>query len=171
VRRQIFRILAGLTAFVLAILFGDPAAAEEVQWNRIACLSGAIDRAEVDPRGETLTLTAHLDCADPSGEALYGFASYASTGSGGYMNWFGRAGYAADSTSHFAATRQLRSAGLLVCVVTDYTVWIDCVRVVHTSRGAPPRVYHLAPDELAKLPPFIVIGYGVGSSPACGSCW
>jgi hypothetical protein len=171
VRRQILRILAGLTAFVV-VSAGDPTGAEEVRWKRIACLSGAIDRAEVDARGGTLTLEARLDCADPSGEAQYGFASYSDGEKGfGYMNWFGRAGYALGFTTTFADARPLRSPDLAIRVVTDYTARIGCVGVTRTSSGASFTVHHLVPDEVTKLPPFIVVGCGVGRSPACGSCW
>jgi len=150
VKRRILRILAASDALSVVTSTGGTAASavEEVVWDRIACSSGAIDRADVAPNSTMVTLAIHLDCADPSGAARYGFATY---------------------SHHLSDDGHMNKS--VVCLVTDYTVRVGCVRLERGLQGREPGFSYLKPEELAQMPPFVVIGYGVTGSPACGSCW
>lgn len=170
-RRAVARVAAAAAAALLLAATPGPASAGSEEWQRIPCASGAIDEATVSPDGTYLTLEWHLDCvATPDvpratyGHGLYGDKDLAIAPGQGMR------GYAKTAPTLHWGTARLPGDDVAICVVTDYDVRVDCVRMARDARGqvvAQP----LPTDDPMVDRPVRYIPFEQGGGGTCGGCW
>ncbi|MDW5326657.1 hypothetical protein [Plantactinospora sp. KLBMP9567] len=169
------RLVAALVAAVLASLTAGPAMAAEPVWERIDCTSGTIEVATVDgtKEGDFLTLAGQLDCVDEKAGAAFGYGIYEPGFPVGLVYESHLRPYAPAGVSPFSDRKKVPTGRMdfAICVVTDYLVRVECVRVVwdlldhqldvRSLDTADPLV-----DRMIRL-----VSADWGPRPVCGSCW
>lgn len=165
------RFLTVLAAVVVTLFTAGPAAASEQEWERIACFSGAIDRAEVT-EGDFLRLAGYLDCSVPKGVTgpAFGYARYPSIGDG-VINAVALRPYGYEAPAKFDEKGRigLSKSPFGICVVTDYTVRVACVKVTWGGPGMPVLVEPLATDDPLVDRTSVLVWDWTGN-PVCGYC-
>ncbi|MDG4786096.1 hypothetical protein O7626_09180 [Micromonospora sp. WMMD1102] len=170
------RLIAVLAAAVASSLAASPAtAADPLVWERIACTSGSIETATLDETndGDFLALAGQLDCTQEKTGATFGYAIYEPGFAHGLVYMSHLRPYANVGVSPFSERKRLPfgTVDFAICVVTDYLVRIECVRVVwdqldHRLEARPldtedplvARMIRLVPPDWAPRP-------------VCGHCW
>lgn len=171
-RRSVRAVVAAVAAMV-ALAVPSVAAADDPVWERIECLSGSLDDAQVLQDTHALvTLSGSLDCA-AFGKAKFGFARYDSRNYQGLVYEPYMRPYAYTAPTTFSTGKYVESGPVdfAVCVVTDYEVRIGCVRVVRESWES--KLYVL---EMKTTDPMVdrmtrVVPWDSKERPACGHCW
>jgi len=147
-----------------------PARADDLDWQRAPCFSGAIDRAQVSADGMLIALDGHVDCGGPDlGSASFGYARYHGDKHGAFY-WTTRQMYEAAAPSLNSIERDLPAGEFAICLVTDFTVRVGCVKITPVS-GSAVAVAPLPTDDPLVSWPVEVIGEDSMPSPNCGTCW
>ncbi|GIG88195.1 hypothetical protein [Plantactinospora endophytica] len=170
------RLGAALAAVVITLLTAGPALAAEPVWERIPCSSGNLDTALLDRTkegGDFLTLAGQLDCAEPKGVASFGYAIYQSAFAHGLVYESHLRPYATVGASPFADRKQVPAGPVDfgICVVTDYLVRIQCVRVVWDLLDAALDVRWLSTTDPLVDRTVRLVSSDWGPRPVCGTCW
>ncbi|GAA3730203.1 hypothetical protein GCM10022225_09900 [Plantactinospora mayteni] len=169
------RLVAALAAAVMTVLTAGPAMAAVPVWERIDCTSGTIDVAALDAtkEGDFLTLAGRLDCVEVKTGAAFGYAVYEPGFSQGIVYGSHLRPYAPAGVSPFSDRKQVPAGPVdfAICVVTDYLVRIECVRVVwdlldHELDARPLDTSDPLVDRMVRL-----VAPDWGPRPVCGTCW
>lgn len=171
-------VVALVAAAVMAVT-ATPAAAD-IKWVTADCFSGTIDTTVV--AGSGLGLQGRVDCADTGKGASFGIAHYYEGVESAGMYQSTMRSYAATAPTAFSVAKDTH-AGLgtfALCVVTDASVRLACVKVVRyqkpstTQSGSPMVVTPLPTDDpyvRKQRVDLIVPDADSDPSPACGHCW
>ncbi|MCW6006482.1 hypothetical protein K1W54_18145 [Micromonospora sp. CPCC 205371] len=176
--KQTVRAVVALIAMVVTlamVVAPRPAVAEEPAWERIECLTGTLDEAQVlqETYGlASVTLSGSLDCA-ASGKARFGFARYDSRNYQGlvYEPYMRPYAYTAPTSFSIGNYVERGPVDFAICVVTDYDVRVACVRVVRHDWESKLYV-----DVVKTVDPMVdrtvrVVPWDSSERPACGHCW
>ena len=168
-------VRAGAALAAAAVLLSTPDAARaggpggggDLEWIRIACFSGAIDRVSVD--GGLIEVDGHVDCGQSlPGSAAFMYALYRDKQAVAYGSTVSI--YGAVAPSPRSIRKDLPAGMFGLCLVTDYTVRVACV-TVSPARGGMVTVADLPTGDPLVDQPVVVVGYGGWTDPACATCW
>ncbi|AVT37874.1 hypothetical protein [Plantactinospora sp. BB1] len=168
-------LFAAVAAALITSLTAGPATAAEPVWERISCTSGAIEVAATDETkdGVFLTLAGQLDCAEEKTAAAFGYGIYEPGRAEGLVYGSHLRPYAPAGASPFADRKRVPTGRVdfAICVVTDYLVRVECVRVVwdlldHEIQARPLETTDPLVNRMVRL-----VSPDWGPRPVCGSCW
>ncbi|MFY1691278.1 hypothetical protein [Plantactinospora sp. WMMB782] len=166
-------VASSLAASTLAT--GPATAADPLVWERIACTSGSIGTAALDEtkEGDFLALAGRLDCVQEKTGATFGYAVYEPGFAQGLVYMSHLRPYATVGASPFSERKRLPSGTVdfAICVVTDYLVRIECVRVVWDQLDHRLEVRPLDPEDPLVARTVRLVPPDWGPRPVCGHCW